>query len=164
MRRRRRPGCWGWWRRGCAACRSASYVVRGLRFETATGWRRTLYRTLERVGMRCANHVVFNSRSLMHVAEREGLLGAGRGEVIGAGSGNGIDIERFAEQNLPSRSDARRRFGLTEDALVVGFVGRFTRDKGIADLVHAFTEHLADDDRVRLLLVGQFEPRRPGVR
>jgi hypothetical protein len=47
------------------------YVVRGFRFETATGWRRRLFRSLEWVAIRCANHVVFNSRSLMAVGERE---------------------------------------------------------------------------------------------
>ncbi len=43
------------------------YVVRGFRIETATGWRRRLFRSLEWVAIRCANHVVFNSRSLMAV-------------------------------------------------------------------------------------------------
>ena len=65
------------------------YVVRGLRFETAVGWRRRLFRSLEWFAMRCSNHVVFNSPSLMVVAEREGLLPLGSGEVIGGGSGTG---------------------------------------------------------------------------
>src|SRR6056297_3137583 len=79
------------------------YVVRGFRFETATGRRRRLFRSLERVAMRCANHVLFNSPSLMTVAEREGLIARGRGEVIGGGSGNGIDVARFADDVLPTR-------------------------------------------------------------
>ena len=111
------------------------YVVRGFRFETATGWRRRLFRSLEWVAIRCANHVLFNSRSLMAVGEREGLIKPGRGEVIGGGSGNGIDVSRFADDVLPTRAEARERFGLPAEATVVGFVGRFTRDKGIADLV-----------------------------
>ena len=77
------------------------YVVRGFRFETATGWRRRLFRSLEWVAIRCANHVLFNSRSLMAVGERERLIASGRGEVIGGGSGNGIDVSRFADDVLP---------------------------------------------------------------
>ena len=143
------------------------YVVRGFRFETATGWRRRLFRSLEWVAIRCANHVVFNSRSLMAVGEREGVIRPGRGEVIGGGSGNGIDISRFADDVLPTRAEARERFGLPADATVVGFVGRFTRDKGIADLTSVFTSTLRQRPDVWLLLVGQFEegdPVPPAVR
>ena len=137
------------------------YVVRGFRFETATGWRRHLFRSLEWVAIRCANHVVFNSRSLMAVGEHEGLISPGRGEVIGGGSGNGIDVSRFADDVLPTRDEAREQFGLPADATVVGFVGRFTSDKGIADLVEVFTSTLRERPDVWLLLVGQFEVGDP---
>jgi len=115
------------------------YVVRGFRFETATGWRRRLFVALEWLAMRCANVVIFNSRSLMTVGEDAGVIAPGRGEVLGAGSGNGIDVTRFADDQLPSRAEARARFGLPDDAQVIGFVGRFTRDKGIEDLIEVFT-------------------------
>ncbi len=143
------------------------YVVRGFRFETATGWRRRLLRWLERVAGGAANHVVFNSHSLMVVGERVGVVGADRGEVIGAGSGNGIDIERFADEALPSRDDARRQLGVPTDAVVVGFVGRFTHDKGIADLMRVIDSLRAARPELHLLLVGQFEdgdPVPPDVR
>ncbi len=51
------------------------YVVRGFRFETATGWRRRLFRSLEWIAIHSANHVVFNSRSLLEIGEHEGLIG-----------------------------------------------------------------------------------------
>jgi glycosyltransferase involved in cell wall biosynthesis len=137
------------------------YVVRGFRFETATGWRRRLFRSLEWLAIRCANHVIFNSRSLLRVGERERLIDSGRGEVIGGGSGNGIDVSRFADDVLPTRAEARDRFGLPAAATVIGFVGRFTRDKGIADLVEVFTSALRDRPDVWLLLVGQFEEGDP---
>jgi glycosyltransferase involved in cell wall biosynthesis len=137
------------------------YVVRGLRFETATGWRRRMFRRLEWLAVRCATHVLFNSHSLMAVAEREGVIRPGRGEVLGAGSGNGIDVTRFADDALPSRADARAQLGLPVDAEVIGFVGRFTNDKGIADLVHAFLDRFGERPDVWLLLVGQFEEGDP---
>jgi glycosyltransferase involved in cell wall biosynthesis len=141
------------------------YVVRGLRFETATGWRRRVFTRVERVTIGCANHVIFNSRSLMTVAEREGIIRRGRGEVLGAGSGNGIDLARFADDQLPSRAEARTKFGLPADAPVVGFVGRFTRDKGIDDLVEmfgsSFGDRPAEEPDPWLLLVGTFEDGDP---
>jgi len=137
------------------------YVVRGFRFETATGWRRRLFRSLEWLAIRCANHVVFNSHSLMAVGEAEGVIRPGRGEVIGAGSGNGIDVSRFADDQLPTSEDARAQFGLPLDADVIGFVGRFTKDKGIGDLVEVFETSFADRPDTWLLLVGHFEAGDP---
>jgi glycosyltransferase involved in cell wall biosynthesis len=137
------------------------YVVRGLRFETATGWRRHLFVSLERLAVRCANHVIFNSPSLMALGEAEGVIRAGRGEVLGAGSGNGIDVARFADDQLPSKAESRQHFGMPADARVIGFVGRFTKDKGIEDLIDVFESGFGDRDDVWLLLVGQFEQGDP---
>jgi glycosyltransferase involved in cell wall biosynthesis len=133
------------------------YVVRGFRFETATRWRRRLFVALEWLAVRCATHVIFNSRSLLAVGESERVIRPGRGGVLGAGSGNGIDLARFADDRLPTRVEARAQFGLPTDAHVVGFVGRFTKDKGIEDLIRAFRSLGATSEGPWLLLVGQFE-------
>jgi glycosyltransferase involved in cell wall biosynthesis len=116
---------------------------------------------MERIATRCATHVLFNSPSLMRVGEAEGLLQRGRGELIGAGSGNGIDVARFADDWLPTRAEARERFGLPVDARVIGFVGRFTKDKGIEDLVQAFESDFGGREDVWLFLVGTFEDGDP---
>ncbi len=137
------------------------YVVRGLRFETATGRGRRALIALERLTARLATHVVFNSASSRAVAEAEGVLRPGRGRVLGGGSGNGIDISRFAV--LPSRRSARATLGLPNVAetdprdTVIGFVGRLTKDKGIGDLVEVFSELTTRASRLRLLVVGSFE-------
>lgn len=112
------------------------YVVRGLRYENATGAKRKVLRFLEMISMRCATKVMFNSRSLRSVAVADRLIEVGRGVVLGSGSGNGLDFGRFLER--PNRSDARAQLGLLPDRPIVGFVGRYTRDKGIADLIEAF--------------------------
>jgi glycosyltransferase involved in cell wall biosynthesis len=132
------------------------YVVRGLRFETMTGARRQMFRWIERLTSACATHVVFNSRSLLELAEREHAVAPGAGIVLGAGSGNGIDPARF--DDLPTRSDARRRLGIAVDLPVIGFVGRLTRDKGIVDLVDSVT---AASDHLVLLIVGDYERGDP---
>ena len=137
------------------------YVVRGFRFETAVGSRRRLFRGLERLAIRSATHVVFNSDSLRAVGEREGVIRPGAGEVIGGGSGNGIDIARFGSTVLPTRSEARQLLGVPDEALVVGFVRRFTRDNGIGELVRSIQWLVVARPSLRLLLVGQFEDGDP---
>lgn len=138
---------------GARACRVPRrvYVVRGLRFETLTGVRRRALRWLERLATACATDVVYNSPSLLAIAEREGAVRRGRGTILGAGSGNGIDSGRFTA--LPGREEARSALGLPADATIVGFVGRLTRDKGIVDLVDALDR--LDEDTVLLLVGGE---------
>jgi glycosyltransferase involved in cell wall biosynthesis len=135
------------------------YVVRGLRFETLVGARRRLMRGFERVAIRCATHVIFNSRSTLRVAEQEGVIRKGRGLVLGSGSGNGLDVSRFSDP--PSRERARQSLGLETEGCVIGFVGRLTRDKGIVDLVGAFSSIAPSRPRLKLLLVGSFEEGDP---
>ncbi len=48
---------------------------------------------------------------------------------------NGVDINRFKPRT--DNSAVRERFGLKEDELVVGFVGRLVREKGILELLEA---------------------------
>ena len=128
------------------------YVVRGLRFETASGWRRQVLRALERGASSRATNVVYNSRSLLSTAERERTIRRGRGVVLGAGSGNGIEASRFSSR--PTKAEARRLLGLDPTLPVVGFVGRLTRDKGLVDLIDVFGDPALG---ITLLVVGDFE-------
>lgn len=135
------------------------HVVRGLRLEGVTGPRRLVLSATHRLSIRLATHVLFNSHSLHRLAVAEGLIKPREGRVPASGSGNGIDMSRF--QGQPSRVEARRAIGLPEDALVVGFVGRLTRDKGVVDLVRAFDQLAATRPSARLLLIGGFEQGDP---
>lgn len=129
------------------------YQVRGLRYETTKGLSRALYIWLERLTMAGATHVLFNSASLRSRAEADGLIGVGESTVLG--SGNGVDIVRFSPGDAQHRRTTREILDLPHDACVVGYVGRLTKDKGVDDLIEAFT-HLQDHS-CWLLLVGPFE-------
>jgi glycosyltransferase involved in cell wall biosynthesis len=135
------------------------FGVWGLRFETMSGVGRRLLRAMERVAIAAATHAVFTSRSLERAAVAEGLLPAGAGIVIGAGASRGVDLTRV--ETALARHDARSLLGLRDDDRVIGFVGRLTRDKGIADLVDAAARLMDDRPDVRLLLVGEFEEGDP---
>lgn len=136
------------------------YVVRGLRVETAGGLRRKLLWALERLAFACSSEVIFNSPSLRRSAESQRLIRPGRGEVLGAGSGNGIDVTGF-DLDCESPDEARMDLGLAPNVPVIGFVGRLTNDKGISDLVRGFDTVLKTGFEVQLLLVGEFEEGDP---
>ena len=135
------------------------YVVRGLRFENTFGFERTILRIFEWISMHTATNVVFNSRSLRAAAEADGLIRSGRGVVLASGSGNGLAFARF--ESAPDRSSARSRIGLDADDPVLGFVGRYTRDKGIEDLLEAFSIISESIPGVRLVLAGSQDDSDP---
>ena len=131
------------------------HVVRGLRHTTQTGLDRRVNRWLAGLSMRLATDVVFNSKSLMAWAEDDGLIDPGRGRILAGGSGNGIDTTRFA--HAISQQSARELLGIPENVPCIGFIGRFTADKGLNDLVEAFGRLAEAHPDCRLVLVGRYE-------
>ena len=129
------------------------YMLRGLRLETATGLRRRILLVAERLTSACAHVVLCNSDSLRAEALALGVAPAAKLHLLGDGSSNGVDLERFS----PGPSDIRDRLGLPSDAFVLGFVGRLTRDKGLPELIDAFDAILMAEPGVHLLLVGWFD-------
>jgi glycosyltransferase involved in cell wall biosynthesis len=139
------------------------YTLRGLRLETASGVKRRLLFWSERWACACAHRVLCVSESLRRRAVELGLVAEAKAAVPGAGSSNGVDVERF-EAAAADRAQARAlagELGLPEGAPVIGFVGRFTRDKGIGELVEAFDRISAELPGTRLLLLGDFESGDP---
>lgn len=140
------------------------YHMRGLPMMTATGMRRRLLRTTERIACRLAHSVICVSHSLREVALSERLCAPEKMRVLLGGSGNGVDASgRFDPARLPSDTRARVRhdLGIPADALVVGFVGRVVRDKGVAELAEAWREIRAAMPAAHLLVVGPFESEDP---
>lgn len=135
------------------------YALRGLRLETARGWKLRLLLLAERAACACAHAVLCNSESLRDRALALRLASAKKLRVLGDGSSNGVDMERFS----PGRDTLRQRLGWDSDAAVIGFVGRLTRDKGLPELLGAFHLILHARPEARLLLVGWFDASEDAV-
>jgi glycosyltransferase involved in cell wall biosynthesis len=132
------------------------YLLRGLRLETTRGALRRVLSATERIAAACSHDVVCNSASLREAAVSGGHVPEAKSLVVGAGSSNGVEVDRW--ERTPERLERARvvgrEIGIADDDEVIGFVGRFDPDKGIADLVDAFARVLANRPRARLLLVG----------
>ncbi|HYP89558.1 MAG TPA: glycosyltransferase family 4 protein [Polyangiaceae bacterium] len=139
------------------------YLLRGLRFEGARGAKRLLLAATEHVAGGVADRVFVNSDSLRDRFVALGCAPAAKAWVPAHGSSNGIELERFAPnpEKLAHAAGERRRLELPDDALVVGFVGRFTRDKGLVELLRAFQQAALSEPRLRLLLIGDHDETDP---
>jgi glycosyltransferase involved in cell wall biosynthesis len=112
----------------------------------------------ERLATASAGTVVCVSDSLRQRYLELRLAPAAKTIALEPGSSNGVDVERFRPAAPGEAAALRRQLGIPAAAPVVGFVGRLTRDKGVADLVEAFFGTVIEQHpEARLLLVGDHE-------
>ncbi len=139
------------------------YTLHGLRFETTKGLKRRILVYADRLACRFAHRVICVSQSVREKAIASRLARRDRTVVLGFGSCNGVDASRFAATpEIMRRAEAlRRQLGIPRQAPVVVFVGRLTRDKGIPELIEAFSRVSVRSPELRLLLVGCLEDGDP---
>lgn len=139
------------------------YTLHGLRLETTTGLKRILLTFTERVACACAHRVICVSPSLRLRAIELKLVSAEKTVVLGSGSCRGVDVQRFSPEVRDSaqKDYLAKSLGISPAAPVIGFVGRLTRDKGIREIITAFSQLRRKWPGLRLLLVGDFEDGDP---
>lgn len=139
------------------------YHVHGMPLSTATGARRLVLRWAELLSTRLADRVLWVSATGLADAERLRTIRSGLGVVLLHGSINGVDTsERFDPRARAAQgATARRELEIPPDSVVIGFVGRIVRDKGIVELAHAWSVLREEFPRLRLLLVGSEEDGDP---
>ena len=139
------------------------YTLHGLRCETARGSKRLLLSVAEWIACHCAHRVICVSASLKARAVQLRLIGPENIVVLGQGTCSGIDAAAFQDSatDAGTTDSLRRALDIPNSVPVVGFVGRFTRDKGIPELVDAYDRLRSRMPTLRLLLVGDFEDGDP---
>lgn len=136
----------------------------GLPQMTLKGPRRVLLDILTRLSCRMAHRVWIDSPSMKdHIVMRR-LCPASKAVVIGNGSVKGVNAESvFSPEKYKSqaRLHVRGRLGFPVDSLVIGYVGRIVRDKGMHELAQAWRSLKPSHPELRLLLVGEMEAKDP---
>lgn len=132
------------------------FTLRGLRSDTLTGLKRNIIKTTETICCSLADRVIVISPSLMEYAIAKKILAPDKGLVIGQGSSNGIDIDKFrlTSGSLSVASHLRAAHSIPKDALVFGYVGRLVKDKGVRELYEAFVNLSFEYPHIYLLLIG----------
>ena len=144
------------------------YKLRGLRMETVTGFIRSCYGwpTAWRVPAPiawCVSVRAYGKSDSIEVSPSWTRRACSETAAVESTRSRFTVTLRKTEQV----AQLRQTLGLTGNERVIGFVGRFVKDKGIRELVEAFRELSASRPDLRLLLVGDFEngdPVEPDVR
>jgi glycosyltransferase involved in cell wall biosynthesis len=133
------------------------YHLRGLRYEGLSGASRFISLRMEHLAARSATVLLCDAPSIQQAVVDAGLASPNRTIVLGAGSACGVELERFHPPAVDERGQARELFDISSSAFVIGFVGRMTRDKGIAELLRSASALHSSHPNVALLLVGPIE-------
>jgi glycosyltransferase involved in cell wall biosynthesis len=140
------------------------YGMRGLPFVTQEGWRRKILILTETLACLAADRVITVSLATKARAVKEKFCSSEKIVVPGNGSSNGVDaVVRFNPEKLPveTRNDIRRRYQIPLEAIVLGFVGRLVKDKGIVELAEAWRYLRNQHPDLFLLLIGRIESQDP---
>lgn len=144
------------------------HTVAGLPLLETTGAKRKLLDTVEKFTYACATKVYPNSKGLYDIILQNRYTNPEKLRVIADGSSNGIDTTHFSPEQITQNQKAalKNELAISDSDFVFVFVGRLVGDKGINELVSAFTRlsnqplttHDSPLTTHKLLLVGPLEP------
>lgn len=131
------------------------YQLGGLRYSAAKGIKRFMLKIPDIIACRCSTQIVCVSRGNLNMAVNDHLFPEDKGVIIGNGGSKGVDLNLF---NIAMKQEwngrIRRKLGIAEDKIVIGFAGSIRRDKGCGELLEAFEKLSAANPDIVLLLVG----------
>lgn len=138
------------------------HTVAGLPLMENKGVKRKILDFVERLTYSCATGVYPNSKHLADFILENGYCSPKKMKVLGNGSSNGINTLFFEpnEELAKTACELKKKFSLTNKDFVFVFVGRLVKDKGIEELVEAFSALKEKHPDIKLLLVGPYEPER----
>ncbi|WP_313114986.1 glycosyltransferase family 4 protein [Aequorivita sediminis] len=135
------------------------HTVAGLPLMEAKGAKRIVLNIVEKLTYLFATKIYPNSKGLYDFIVNEKLANPSKLAIIGNGSSNGIDTEYFNPNHYSEKDkiDLRNQLEIPQDNFIYIFVGRLVKDKGINELVEAFSKLLKTNSNISLLLVGPLE-------
>lgn len=141
------------------------HTVAGLPLMTCRGWRRRLLISTEKLTYRCSTQTLANSFSIADYLLKENFLKIDKLKIIGNGSSNGYDTNRFSIENLDKEvlEDIKLEIKYSTENFYFLFVGRLVNDKGVNELFDAFNQLYKLNNNIRLIILGEFEKERDAI-
>lgn len=130
------------------------HTFQGEVWVTKTGVMRHLLIFLDKLVAKIATDITVVSQSEKEFLVSHGIIQDKKSIVFNHGSISGVDLTRF-KASQTDRIAIRQRCNIGNNEIVILYLGRLNRDKGILDLVDAFTQ--LDNKEAHLLIVGPDE-------
>lgn len=131
------------------------YCQWGMMFVALKGLKRMLLHADELLICGLSTHIETESFSIYNEAVKHKVYKPEKSQVIWNGSACGVNLDNYKLENRATwRKQVREQYNIPSDAVVFGWCGRITRDKGHNELFAAFRELNKTDKSTRLMMVG----------
>ena len=142
----------------CAKVPVRLYCQWGMVYVSMKGLKRRIFKAIEKSVCSRSTWVEPDSFGNLEFSHQVGLYPKEKGSVVWNGSTGGIDLQKFdLSKKAQWRQEIRQKHGVPQNAVVFGFVGRITRDKGINELYDAFRELRKTCPDAYLMMIGSAE-------
>jgi len=132
------------------------HIFTGQVWATSQGWGRKFLKMFDKLIVLSATHVLADSPSQRDFLVSEKVVSNNQCIVIADGSICGVDTVRFKPDDY-IRKCLRTELNIIPEDILILYLGRLNRDKGILDLTNAFINILLVYPNAVLLLVGSEE-------
>ena len=138
------------------------YLMWGLYYVTQTGFKKFMFKTIEKIVCKCSTAIAPDSKGNVKLAVEEGLCKADKIGIVGHGSANGVDTEKFNPDKLSDDGKRiRKELNIPDQAKVFGCVAAIVGDKGVNELIEAFDIVSKSNPEAYLLYIGQTTEKDP---
>lgn len=131
------------------------YCQWGIRYMGFEGWKRTLFKYLEKKTCDNSSFIEAESHNIRDFSISENLYTEDRSCVIWNGSASGVDLTKFDIKKRDQwRAEVRNEQRIGDVDVVFAFAGRLTADKGINELLQAFLNIAGHNPKAKLMIMG----------
>jgi glycosyltransferase involved in cell wall biosynthesis len=131
------------------------YCQWGIAYVGFKGLKRKVFKGFEKITCTMSTWIEPDSKSNLAFAINEGLYNQNKSSVVWNGSANGVNLEKFRIQSKEKWSkEIRSKYQIRKDTLVVGFVGRINRDKGVNELLATAKKLIQEGENILFFFVG----------
>jgi len=142
------------------------HTFTGQRWATLNGPLRFFLKALDYLVSRLNTHSFADSPSQVEFLKGERAVHPQKISCLHKGCLGGIDFKKFDVEKWPDQKvKLRKELNIDFDSLLLFYLGRITRDKGIEELIEAFLNLLTQGHKLHLVFVGDFEePLAPAIK
>ena len=136
-----------------ARCRHRVYIFTGQYWASRTGIKRSILKLSDWVIARLNNHILVDGESQRQFLIQEKIVDSQNSIVLGHGSICGVDLEKFCP-DFSVKKELRKQLGIPDNYCVFMYMGRYCKDKGLSELIEAYSRLCNDYSDIYLIFVG----------
>lgn len=134
------------------------YCQWGMVYLGFSGVKKAIFKAIEKYTCKNSTDVQPDSKGNLDFCRENKFYSEDKSRVVWNGCANGLNVEKFnIDKKQEYYNEIRKKFNISDDEIVLGFLGRIGRDKGFNELMLAFKSIKEKYKNVKLLYVGYNE-------